>query len=181
MPTRRETAYHEAGHVVVATALQKRVELVSIGVTGKVGGFCLFMEQSDPAFAPAEIAAAATEMAATMERPATRPTYSADERERRVLIALAGPEAQRRCTGGRWNPLGDEYDMQRARDLLGADSRSVWDVCAEIADARERTRMLLDKHWPAVEAVALALLTTGTLTGSQVRTLIQYTPAAGAA
>lgn len=182
MFTRRERAAHEAGHAVAAHALGKRLELVSIGRDGQLAGFCLFMEHTDPTFSPAVVSAVATEIAGDMGARASKPapTYSAAEIERRVLICLAGPEAQRRATNGKHTPRGDDFDMLQARQLLGSH-RSAWDLCAEIADARDRTRALLDTHWPAVEAVALALTCSGSLTGAQVRLLIEHAPAGRAA
>lgn len=180
MPTRRETAYHEAGHAVADHVLGLRVERVTINPVGVFGGLC----QSSPAGAPvvsqeflSDLAAIEAKYYGRVAPPVA--TLEGEALDRQLVQLLAGPEAQRRYT--RSGSHGDSSDMAQARRLLGAGRRSMWDLCADLADARERTRLLLDEHWPAVEAVALALQASGTLSGDQVRLLIATAPARGAA
>lgn len=172
MATRAERAHHEAGHAVAIHHLGDRVDRISIDAVGPLAGYVFSSPAGAPEWTPDEIDAHAAGVGAVVSATRAPAEPTAREIEQGVLVALAGPEAQRRYAGQRHSPVGDDFDMRKARQLLGADRRSAWDVCADLADARERTREFLDAHWSEVEAVAYSLECVGTITGAQFRTLI---------
>src|SRR3954469_11232009 len=91
-PSQNEaTAYHEAGHAVLALALGRQVHAVNILPNGERLGVCQFRKA---AFRPSE-----------------------DWVEREILIALGGIAAEARHTGVHaWEAAG--RDWQYVRDLV---------------------------------------------------------------
>jgi hypothetical protein len=165
----------------MAHAQGRRVERVTIEGTGDLAGYCYSAPAGAPVWSTEEVAAATDRLAQTFDSPPPAPAnpMSEAEREGAVLRCLAGPEAERVHSGCR-DSLGDDFDMRSARSLLGADTRPAMEVCADLTELRSRTRELLLARWSEVEAVALALECSGTLTGDQVRLLIRYAPGARA-
>jgi hypothetical protein len=152
------TAYHEAGHAVVAHRLGYRVEGASIvEKEGSKGRIKLPnpMHRKDPKLARHRIWV-----------------------EHAAIIALAGPLTQKRHNPhSHWRSAGVGYgkfmtkgtDFQIVSQLIdrvhgeGKVAQIFWRYLE--AQAEE----LIDINWPKIEHVAQALLEHGTLSGDEVR------------
>lgn len=150
------TAYHEAGHAIMAISQGFAIRKATIVATEETYG---------------EV----TRYATTMERRIEfdNSTFIVDRIEKLILIFYAGGIAQRkfapRC---KWK-LRASGDHKKAAHLFsyicGLDekaqyyySRLLW----------RRTELAVDFHWPEIEAVAAALLIEKRLTGKQVRAIM---------
>lgn len=141
------TAYHEAGHAVVALALGRPVEQVTIVPDRAYLGLCEF---GKAAFRPSE-----------------------DWLEREILIALGGLAAEARFTGDyAWDAA--HHDCQYVRRL--AEERA-GERRAERLERRllaKAEHLLADEgHWRAVELIAEALLKTRVISGRTARHLFE--------
>lgn len=138
------TAYHEAGHAVVALALGRPVLRVSIIANATRLGQC---ELKKGRFKP-----------------------SKDALETEVLILLAGLVAEGRLSG-RYARGGAARDLRQARLLTG--SRAGSDRQAERLERRmlDKTEHLLhhEGHWTAVQRIAAELLQHQTISGRAAR------------
>lgn len=139
------TAYHEAGHAVVALALGRPVHRVSVLPNRDRLGQCEF---GKAVFRPSE-----------------------DWVEREVLISLAGLAAEARHTGTYgWDEA--DRDLRYVRRLLTATRT---DRQAEKQERRllSKVEYLLadDGNWAAVEAIAAELLKQGVISGRAARHL----------
>ncbi len=140
------TAYHEAGHAVMALALGRPVDRVSVRATTKELGICHFRK---PVFRPSE-----------------------DWVEREILIALAGLAAEALHTGDyAWEEA--DRDRQFALDL--ARERTGSAKQAERLERRllSKAEYLLSRpgNWRAVERLAAELLRLGEISGRAARHL----------
>ncbi len=139
------TAYHEAGHAVVALALGRPVHHVSVLPDGKYLGTCEF---GKGVFRPSE-----------------------DWLEREILIALGGLAAEARFTGDYgWDEAAQ--DRQFVHDLA---VRRAGERQAERLERRllAKAEHLLSRegHWRAVEFIAAELLRRGAISGRAARHL----------
>ncbi len=150
----RATAYHEAGHAVIAVLCGERLTGVEIvgddHHLGSVDALRLGLEPAagvDPAVPTAPV-------------------------ERRLLCVLAGPVAESIITG---EPAWDEHsgDLDVAVRLA---LQVTGDCCAVepyLDAARDHLEDLLCRHWLAVETLAWALLADRRLDGATVRRLLR--------
>lgn len=139
------TAYHEAGHAVVALVLGRPVQLVSVLPTRDLLGVCQFR---NPVFRPSE-----------------------DWLEREILIALAGLAAEAIHTGNYgWDEASRDLVYVRKLVVQRAGERR-----AERLERRMLAKVehLLgqERHWRAVELIAAALLEQGEISGRTARHL----------
>jgi hypothetical protein len=138
------TAYHEAGHAVMALALGRPVAFVSVRPTREFQGTCEF---GKAVFRPSE-----------------------DWLEREVLIALAGLAAEARHTGDyAWDGAARDYRyaeelaLQRAgRPRQAERLLRRWLNKAEHVIAQA-------PHWEAVEQIVAELLRLGEISGRTAR------------
>jgi ATP-dependent Zn protease len=142
------TAYHEAGHAIMALVLGRPVERVSVRPDRHSLGVCCF---GKPVFRPSE-----------------------DWLEREVLIALAGLAAEALHTGSYgWEEAA--RDLRYARGLT--QQRAGNDRQAERLEKRllAKAEHLLGKegHRQAVERLAAELLRQGAVSGRMARHLFQ--------
>ena len=139
------TAYHEAGHAVVALALGRTVQRVSIVPGQGWLGRCEF------------------------QKGRVRP--SEDWLEREILISLAGAAAEARHTGAyAWD--GAIADLRTVRRL--AVQRASERQAARLERRLlAKVEHLLGQagHWRAVELIAVELLRCETISGRAVRHL----------
>lgn len=144
-PLLRATAFHEAGHAVVALALGRPVHRVSILPGRDELGWCEFRKG---VFRPSE-----------------------DWVERETLIALAGLAAEARLTGDyAWDAA--HRDLRYARKLLveRAGDRRAGRLERRML-AKVENLLGRDDVWQAVEAVAAELLKAGEISGRTARHL----------
>jgi ATP-dependent Zn protease len=141
------TAYHEAGHAVVALALGRPVQRVSVLPDREYGGVCEF---GKGVFRPSE-----------------------DWLEREILIALGGIAAEARFTGDyAWDAAARDQQYVRRLAVQRAGERQ-----AERLERRllAKAEHLLDRegHWRAVELIAAELLCRGAISGRAARHLFE--------
>lgn len=142
------TAYHEAGHAVVALVLDRPVHRVSIQTDRERLGACHFGK--------------------SVVRP------SEDWLEREILIALAGLAAEARFTGNyAWE--GAARDQQYAHRLAvqRAGERQAERLLRRLL-AKVEHLLAQEEHWRAVEQIAAALLQHGVISGRTARHLFDH-------
>jgi ATP-dependent Zn protease len=138
-PLDAATAYHEAGHAVIALALGRGVHQVSILPERELLGLCEFRKGS--------------------YRP------SADWLESEILIALGGIAAEARHTGEyAWDAAArDQQYVHRLAVERAGEAR------AEKLERRLLAKvdhlLAKDEHWRAVELMADELMKRGTISG----------------
>jgi ATP-dependent Zn protease len=141
------TAYHEAGHAVVALAVGRPVHRVSVLPKQDLLGQCQF------------------------RKGVVRP--SDDWVEQELLIALAGLAAEARHTGTHC-PDGAARDLRYARKLA---AQRAGDRGAERLERRMLAKVenLLadDGLWKAVELIAAELVKCGSISGRAARHLYE--------
>lgn len=146
-----KTAYHEAGHAVVAEVLGRRVKFVEIDSGGG-----LMRTQSLPKFDL---------------RRSPRSLGERWEREREAIIYFAGLIAEEGLTGKRTlSGVGNDFDAVE-RILRHRHAREA-EVTAYGRWLYERSVSILQKNWAAVERLAEALATVRKINGKTVRKLI---------
>ena len=137
------TAYHEAGHAVVALALGRQVHQVSILPNRDRLGVCEFRK---PNFRPSE-----------------------DWIEREILISLGGIAAEARHTGiHAWESAGRDiqYVQQLAAERAG-ERRAERYTSRMLSKAEHLINR--DENWRAIERIAQALLESGSISGRAAR------------
>lgn len=148
------TAYHEAGHAIVAWGVGARLHRATIDPGADYLG---------------KVMHARTLKAGTW--------YANDDRAqlliaREIKICFAGALAVKRAFPGSCWRSGAEGDYHHAADLIlhvYMDQRDQFLWSSLLARATER---LLERYWYAVEAVAAALSTRRTLSGPQIKCII---------
>jgi hypothetical protein len=150
------TAFHEAGHAVMAIVLRRRWRAISIE--------------------PDEDAYGRTYMAKLGER--FRPDIEVNTRtritiEREVMIFLAGPEAERLKTGRR-NNVGARHDYQCVGILLGYAVGEQDEFAAYLEWLRCRTanHVRQPMFWARVELLAQCLLDQRRMTRHEATALV---------
>jgi ATP-dependent Zn protease len=139
------TAYHEAGHAVVALALGRPVHQVSILPNSEHLGRCDFRKG---AFRPSE-----------------------DWLEREILIALGGLAAEARFTGDyAWEGAGRDRQYVRRLAVQRAGERQAERLERRLL-AKAEHLLTRDGHWRAVELIAAELLQRGAISGRAARHL----------
>jgi ATP-dependent Zn protease len=146
-PFDEATAYHEAGHAVVALALGRPIHRVSVLPDGQFLGLCQF---GKGVFRPSE-----------------------DWLEREILIALGGVAAEAIHTDNyAWD--GAARDLLYVRGLA---AQRAGERQAERLERRmlAKTEHLLAQkgHWRAVELIAAELLRRGVISGRAARHLFE--------
>lgn len=141
---RRVTAYHEAGHAVLALALGRPVDWVSIRPDRQFLGLTAFRKA---VFRPSE-----------------------DWLEREAIIALGGIAAEARFTGDYcWHGAARDYDyvLELAKSRAGDGKKAERLVKRFLSKAEH----LLDRpgQWEAVEKIAVELLRLGEISGRAAR------------
>jgi ATP-dependent Zn protease len=141
------TAYHEAGHAVVALVLGRPVQRVSILPDRETAGQCEFGKS---VFRPSE-----------------------DWLEREILISLAGIAAEARHTGDyAWDGAARDEQYVRRLAVQRAGERQAERLQRRLLAKAEN---LLNKpgYWRAVELIAAELLHCGAISGRTARHLFQ--------
>lgn len=140
-----ETAYHEAGHAVVALALGRPVHRVSVLPNRDRLGQCEF---GKAVFRPSE-----------------------DWVEREILISLAGMAAEARHTGT-YGWAEADRDLRYVRRLvLQRGSERAAERHEKRMLAKVEHLLADDGHWRAVELIAAELLAHGVISGRAARHL----------
>jgi hypothetical protein len=166
----QRTAYHEAGHVVMAFALRRAVRHVSIVPDDSSDGRLVKHKLTDN----------------------FHPDYESDARtrrlvEREIMICLAGGVALAKFQGNR-RDLGDDQDWRHAVYLADYVSSGVGGYVGDDGEAtvaylrwlqvRAKILLSLPWHWRAVEEIAQSLVERKELSGREARRI--YRAALGA-
>lgn len=154
MPESHEiaTAYHEAGHAVVALALGRPVQRVSVEPNQLRLGVC------------------------EIRKGTFRP--SKDWLETEVLILLAGLAAEARHAGDyHWEAAS--HDLRNVRSLTKQRAGSLSQIERLERRLLDKTEHLLDQpgHWEAVELIAAELLRCTIISGRAARHLFEQAAA----
>lgn len=146
MPASRPTAYHEAGHAVMALIHDRPVQRVSVRPDDIRLGHC------------------------EVKKGVLRP--SDDRLEADMLILLAGPAAEA-VVAGAYNWTGASMDLQGVYRLAmmrgGAEKQA--ERLARRMLSRAEHLLSQEAHWRAVELIADELLTNETISGRAARHL----------
>jgi ATP-dependent Zn protease len=139
------TAYHEAGHAVVALAYDRPVHRVSVLPNQFYAGLCEFQKG--------------------------KARGSVDVVEREILISLAGMVAEARHTG-KYDRAAAGRDLRQARAwaLQRADERQLERYERRML-AKVESLLNDEQHWAAVERIAAELLKHGRISGRAARHL----------
>jgi Peptidase family M41 len=141
------TAYHEAGHAVLALLLGRPVHQVSILPNRERLGVCVFGKGS------------------------ARP--SADWIEREMLISLGGVAAEARHTGHyAWDAAGRDWQYVHDLAVERGGSRRAPRLVSRLL-AKVEHLLSREGHWQVVERVAAELLRRGVLSGRAARHLLE--------
>jgi ATP-dependent Zn protease len=149
----RLTAFHEAGHAVMAELCGRQVTEVEIvgdrEHTGSVHSLAFPPDPGEGGVSEAE----------------------AEDIERQLKIILAGTVAEAMLSGREdWDETSGDLDAAvRLAMRLVDDCEEVLPLLGEIRIGVERD---LEAHWSAVEALADELMRSKTLTGTEVRKLL---------
>jgi ATP-dependent Zn protease len=151
------TAYHEAGHAVVAIHLHRGVKSVTVVPNPETNslGHCEYHELPNK-----------EERLKVLERgdrQRSRPWL-----EREIILLLAGNHAEDKVKG-RWNHRGASDDMSKVFDLASSMCGSNDETLAYVRWLSERARNEVESLWPLIEKVAQALVVKKTMTGREVR------------
>jgi ATP-dependent Zn protease len=185
------SAYHEAAHAVVAWKLGCRVERIDITATSAQGGVCVHVTPD------------AYRVVGSRRIPGTPFRQETTEQERSAMAlrqrdtstataALAGVALEDIARAVPAMDLLPAREIQNGTTLEGQQRRSRSDIrtAAEAARrqhrtdagrnqffdrARARAARIMVENWPAMTAVADALLKRGTLDGPEVDRLMQGT------
>ena len=149
----RLTAYHEVGHAVMAQLCGRQVTEVEIvgdrEHTGMVHSLAFPPDPADRAVPEAED----------------------DDVERQLKIILAGTVAEAMVSGRQgWDETSEDLDAAVRLGMRLVDDCE--DVLPLLSDIGADVKRDLNRHWPAVEMLAVELLRRKTLTGSEVRKLL---------
>lgn len=144
------TAYHEAGHVVVAEVLGRRVHSARIDCRGGL------------------VRNAKSPRLDLRRQPRTLRERWARERE--VIIYFAGLIAEERFSGKRTLD-GVESDFLAIEKILGARSGRKEETIAYGRWLYERSASLVLEHWSIIARVAKELMKLGQLRQPQIRRL----------
>ena len=144
-PHDEATAYHEAGHAVLALALGRPVQRVSILPDREHFGRCEF---GKGVFRPSE-----------------------DWLEREMLIALGGIAAEARHTVNyAWDGAGRDQHYVRSLAVQRAGERRAERLVRRLL-AKAEHLLAREGHWRAVELIAAELLRHGAISGRTARHL----------
>jgi hypothetical protein len=166
-PSEERDAYYQAGHAVVA--LRESLDVVRVSITQDNGSS--WIEVQYPNFSPSRL---------------SRSVAARSEAKAVIRALLAGPATQLRYSFGSYPPGHSlpEFDLA-SRYMI--ESEAVWRAIALagkisndgpslVRSLWRRVNRLLqgDEIWPAIEAVAKALLINGELAGCEVSDIARH-------
>jgi hypothetical protein len=150
---REATAFHEAGHAVVAFFNGFRIDYATIRQNGDYHGMVMVKPRG--------------RLDLDSATPAMRQKV-----ERWIIFVLAGDVAQRKFaprSSRRWHTTSDRAS---AVDLALSVCGSGESATAYLAWLQIVTRDIVDRRWPMIERVARELLAKEKITGEEVRAAI---------
>jgi ATP-dependent Zn protease len=147
------TAYHEAGHAVLAWGEKMKIHRITIKAAGNEFGH---VANRNP-----------------LSRIKPESKLLRDRTERFVRICLAGRIAQRRFAPRGYRTAHDEEDRQNAAEALVRIAFSNPHQQAYMDWLSKETALILDDLWPLVKALAHELLSREQMGGKEVEQFIE--------
>lgn len=150
---RQSTAYHEAGHAVVAFFNGFRIEYATIRRDGDTAGMVKVKPRGK------------------LDIESASPVMR-DKVERWIVMTLAGDIAQRKFASRSSRTWQTTADRLTATDLALSVCGSGESATAYIAWLQIVAREIIEARWVFVERVATALLEKETISGNEIRAAI---------
>jgi cell division protease FtsH len=178
---RRILAYHEAGHAVTYAAQPELGEIrkVTISPRGGAGGFMAPLAKEELFFNEARLFAqlvvafggriAEKRVTGTISSGASNDLKQATEMAKQMVLDLGMGGQEYVAWGSDSGPVFLGGEISRRKDFSEDTARELEKQVTRILEqAYTATQELVNSHWPAVEAVAQALLTVETIDGKLV-------------
>ena len=149
------TAFHEAGHAVMAHLCGERLTRVEIlGDDGSSGSVSSLRLRREPDEGPVD------------------PALPTVHLERRLLCLCAGMVCEH-MVGGPEPGAESSEELDRAVGLALQLVHRCERVLPLLEEVCEHAEVLLERHWTAVDVLALALMMEREMSGDEVRRLIE--------
>jgi cell division protease FtsH len=184
VPTEEERkilAYHEAGHAVTFAAQPELGEIrkVTISPRGGAGGFMAPLSKEELFFNESRFLSqlvvafggrvAEKRVTGTISSGASNDLKQATELAKQMVLDLGMGGQEFVAWGSDSGPVFLGGEISRRKDFSEETARELEEqVTAILKDAYDTTREIVDAHWPAIEAVAQALLKVETIDGKLV-------------
>jgi cell division protease FtsH len=178
---RRLLAYHEAGHAVAFAAQSELGEIrkVTISPRGGAGGFMAPLSKEEMFFNRERFHAqlvvafggrvAEKRITGTISSGASNDIKQATEMAKQMVLDLGMGGEEYVAWGSDAGPVFLGGEISRRKDFSEETARQLEEeVTAILKAAYETTIEMIEAHWPAVEAVARALLRVETVDGKLV-------------
>ena len=148
------TAFHEAGHAVMALAVGRVVNKVDVHAKGTRLGVC--------------------KMSKGRAGKAKSSKASADNLEGELLILLGGMAAEARKSG-RYNMQGASQDLREAEKLAMMRAGNANQAGKVLKRAMDKVHHLLSKPevWGAVKVIAAGLVENSSMSGKEAKHLYE--------
>ncbi len=175
---RRILAFHEAGHAV-AFAAQKmlgQIRKVTIMPRGGAGGFMAPLAKEEMFYSRQRFDAqlvvafggrvAEKRITGTLSSGASNDLKQATSMAKQMILDLGMGQDEFVAWGSDEGPVFLGGEISRRKDFSEQTARELEEqVTAVLENAYRSCRALIEEHWPAVEAVAQALLRSETIDG----------------
>ena len=184
VPTEQERkllAFHEAGHAVAYAAQPELGEIrkVTISPRGGAGGFMAPLSKEEMFFDQSRFLAqlvvafggrvAEKRITGTISSGASNDLKQATELAKQMVLDMGMGGEEYVAWGSDAGPVFLGGEISRRKDFSEETARQLEEqVTAILKDSYQRTHELIEAHWPAVEAVARALLRVETVDGKLV-------------
>jgi ATP-dependent Zn protease len=171
-------AIHEAGHAVVAVALGRTLQGVSLQLAGASGGMT---RMAHPGFIPTRAVIEDTVVIGLAGRAADVMLGAGASAGAMSDLAVATRELSAlHASYGLGDRLLHRGSVDDASALVRVDGRFAHSIEADLQRLMSRAIMVVTAHHPAVLAVAEALIAHRVLSGTQVQALMEAHPPSAA-
>lgn len=178
---RRILAYHEAGHAVAFAAQEAlgQIRKVTIMPRGGAGGFMAPLAKEEMFYSVERFKAqlivafggrvAEKRVTGTLSSGASNDLKQATDTAKQMVLELGMGKDEFVAWGADQGPVFLGGEISRRKDFSEETARQLEEqVSAMLHEAYDACSSMLDEHWPAVEALAEALLKRETIDGRLV-------------
>jgi cell division protease FtsH len=175
---RRILAYHEAGHAVAFAAQESlgQIRKVTIMPRGGAGGFMAPLAKEEMFLSVERFKAqllvafggrvAEKRVTGTLSSGASNDLKQATETAKQMILDLGMGESEYVAWGSDQGPVFLGGEISRRKDFSEETARELEEQVSEmLGESYKACEELIAEHWPAVEAVAEALLRRETIDG----------------